>query len=145
MLTFVWKLGFFTADISDDYNLPRFQLYRNDYSQSNVRTFYGTAMYVANNILCSQIPYRFNYNQVEITIMVTNHLIKHLHVIGIYRSKSKVTTAKLVDALKHLHDTKLVNVVPTLVLGDFNINLLEDTSEKKALSKYLIEEKGYTQ
>lgn len=63
----------------------------------------------------------------------------------IYRSKSKVTTTKLVDALKHLHDTKLANVVPTLVLGDFNINLLEDTSEKKALSKYLIEEKGYTQ
>ena len=77
--------------------------------------------------------------------MVTNNLIKHLHVIGIYRSKSKVTTTKLVDALKHLHDTKLANVVPTLVLGDFNINLLEDTSEKKALSKYLIEEKGYTQ
>ena len=71
-----------TADISDDYNLPKFQLYRNDYSQSNVRTSYGTAVYVANNILCSQIPYRFNYNQVEITIMVTNHLIKHLHVIG---------------------------------------------------------------
>ena len=134
-----------SADTNDDYNLPRFHLYRNDYSQSNVRTSYGTAMYVAKTILCSQIPYRFNYNQVEITIMVTNHPIEDLHVIGIYRSKSKVTTRKLIDALKHLHDTKLANVVPTLVLGDFNINLLEETSDKKALSKYLIEQKGYTQ
>lgn len=133
------------SDTNDDYNLPRFHLYRNDYSQSNIRSSYGSAMYVANNILCSQIPYRFNYNQVEITIIVNDNPIKDLHVIGIYRSKSKVTIPKLIDALKHLHDTKLANVVPTLLLGDFNINLLEDKSDKKSLLKYLIERKGYTQ
>ena len=34
---------------------------------------------------------------------------------------------------------------PVIILGDFNVNLNENASEKNTLSKYLIEEKKYVQ
>jgi len=35
--------------------------------------------------------------------------------------------------------------VPAVILGDLNVNLLECNSEQKAVERYLIKEKGYTQ
>lgn len=35
--------------------------------------------------------------------------------------------------------------MPVVLLGDFNVNLLEKTSEEKALTRCLVEERGYTQ
>lgn len=35
--------------------------------------------------------------------------------------------------------------MPVVLLGDFNVNLLEKTSEQKALTRCLVEERGYTQ
>ena len=34
---------------------------------------------------------------------------------------------------------------PVILLGDFNINLQENTSDKNSLSRYLIQEKQYVQ
>ena len=34
---------------------------------------------------------------------------------------------------------------PTILLGDFNINLMENTPNNKSLFRYLIEEKKYVQ
>ena len=34
---------------------------------------------------------------------------------------------------------------PVIILGDFNVNLFENASDKNTLSKYLIEEKQYVQ
>ena len=51
-----------------------------------------------------------------------------------------------VDALKHLHSTYINDPnTPVIILGDFNVNLFENTSDKNTLSKYLIEEKQYVQ
>ena len=133
-------------DKDDAYQLSGFTLFRNDFHQSNIRTCYGTAVYIKKNVNCAEIPYRFNFNNVEITIMVLSHPIPNLHLIAIYRSKTNVKLSKLIDALRHLHDSKLTDCsIPVVLLGDFNVNLMEQTTERRALTKYLIEERGYRQ
>ena len=62
-------------DKDDVYNKEGFTLYRNGYNQSPTRSCYGSAVYVKNQIHCKAIPHRFNFNEVEITIMVTDQLI----------------------------------------------------------------------
>lgn len=53
---------------------------------------------------------------------------------------------KFIDALNYLHDSKLTNPdIPVVLLGDFNVNILEKASEQKALTRCLVEEIGYTQ
>ena len=89
------------ADRGDTYQLREFTLY----SQSNIRTCYGTAVYIKNDLNCTKIPYRCNFNNLEITVTVLSQLISNIHVIGIYCSKTKVTISQLIDALTHLHNS----------------------------------------
>ena len=78
--------------------------------------------------------------------MVLCQPIPNIHVIGIYRSKTKVTISQLIDALTRLHNSVLIEpTIPTVLLGDFNIDLMQANSEQKALNKYFITDKGYTQ
>ena len=134
------------SDRDDTYQLSQFTLYRNDFSQSNIRTCYGTAVYIKNYLNCTKIPYRCNFNNLEITVMVLSQPIPNIHVIGIYRSKTRVTISQLIDALTHLHNSVLIEpTIPTVLLGDFNIDLKQPNTEQKALTKYLITDKGYTQ
>jgi len=51
--------------------------------------------------------------------------------------------SKLIDALNHLDATEVKSPVPCILLGDFTINLLEETTEKRAIARCLIEERGY--
>jgi endonuclease/exonuclease/phosphatase family metal-dependent hydrolase len=54
--------------------------------------------------------------------------------------------SRFINALKHFHSTFLNNPnTPVIVLGDFNVNLTENSSDKNILCKYLIEEKQYVQ
>ena len=133
------------SDNDEEYSIEKFNIYRNDFNQSRTRSSYGSVMYVAPSLPIAQTPQRFNLNIVEITIMVTDTPIQHLHIVGVYRSKSLVKISELLNALKNLHETILSNATPTCLLGDFNVNLLEDCSETNTLSGYLIQEKGYTQ
>ena len=91
-------------------------------------------------------PLRCNYNDVEMTLIRVNQPVNNLHIVGIYRSKCKVKTSRFIDALKILH-SDIINDpnAPVILLGDFNINLRENTSDKNALSRYLIEEMQYAQ
>jgi len=50
--------------------------------------------------------------------------------------KTKVTISQLIDALILIFST---------LLGDFNIDLMQVNSGQKALKKYLITDRGYTQ
>ena len=133
-------------DRDDVYQLRGFTLYRNDFNLSNIRTCYGTAVYVKNDLNCTHLPCRFNTNNVEITIMVLSQPIPNIHVIGVYRSKTKVPISQFLDALTHLHNSVLTDpTIPTILLGDFNVNLMEVSAEQKALKKSLITDRGYTQ
>jgi len=48
-------------DRDDTYQLSKLTLYRNDFNQSNIRTCYGTALYIKNDLNCTKIPYRYNF------------------------------------------------------------------------------------
>ena len=66
--------------------------------------------------------------------------------MGIYRSTSKAKITRFINALKHLHSTFLNDPnIPVVILGDFNVNLYENASDRNTLCKYLIDEKQYVQ
>ena len=133
------------SDRDDTYGLPGFNLYRNDFHQSNIRTSYGTAVYIKNDLKCIEIPYRFNTNNVEITVTVLSHPVPNFHIVGINRSKI-VKISHLIEALTHLYNSVLMEpTIATVLLGHFNVNLMQDSTEQKALKAFLITDKGYTQ
>ena len=133
-------------DNNELYQIPGFHLYRNDFNPDGTRTPYGTAVYVKDNMQLILEPSRCNYNHVEITLLKVNKPINNLHIVAIYRSKSKVRISMFIDALKHLHSTYIKDPnTPVLILGDFNVNLFENTSDENTLCKYLIEERQYVQ
>lgn len=135
-----------SSDSDDLYNISGFHIYRNDYNQSHTRSCYGSVVYLKNGFHCTELPYRFNFNDVEITILVINQPIPNLHIIGIYLSETKVNMPNFIDVLNHLYNMKLSNPeTPAILMGDFNVNFLEKTSEQQRLTTCLIREKGYTQ
>ena len=104
---------------------------------------YGTAVYIKNDLNCTEIPYRFNVN----TVTVLSQPVPNIHVVGIYRSKT-VRMSQLIDALTHLCKSVLTKPkIPTIhvLLGDFNINLMQETAEQRALRAFLITNRGCTQ
>ena len=64
-------------------------------------------VYLKNGFHCTELPCRFNFNDVEITIMVINQPIPNLHIIGIDRSETKVNMPNFIDVLNHLYNMKL--------------------------------------
>lgn len=131
-------------DHDDDYALQGFQIFRNDYNASSaLRSPYGSVLYVKNDLDCVYRSFRYNYNDVEITVCILNKPVNHLHVVGIYRSKSKVTVKNLLEVLNYLHNS-ILKEVPGAIFGDFNVDLLVASSEQKALIRNFTD-KGYTQ
>ena len=141
------ETGLCTAHSNTDFALKYFDMYRNDYYvNSSSRSMYGTIVYIRNTVGCVCGGVRYNYNGVEITVTIVNQPVKNLHIISIYRSKSKVVLRNFINALDYVHETVLHGrKVPTVLLGDFNVNLVGLNSEKTALERNLIENRGYTQ
>ena len=84
------------SDCNATYEMANFNLFRNDFnSNSNVRSSYGMAMYIKSNIDCATTPFRSNFNNIELTVCVLNDPVPNLHLVGIYRSKSKANQQKL--------------------------------------------------
>ena len=134
-------------DNDGDYSLESFNLFRNDIEPHFVnRTPYGSAMYIKNSLDCSTLPFRYNYNKVEITVTVINHpsSIAHIYVVSIYRSPTKVKFSTFIEALDYLQTTQLVNK-PAIIFGDFNVDLSKNSHEQKALLSNMVQSKGYTQ
>ena len=90
-------------------------------------------------------PSELNFNDVEITVSVVSGPVSDLHILGIYRSKSKVNLRQFIDALNIVLDGIPNQSTPIVILGDFNVNLLEMSSESRVLTRYLVEQRGYTQ
>ncbi|CAB4033345.1 ATP-dependent DNA helicase PIF1 [Paramuricea clavata] len=122
-------------DNDDDYSLEGFDLFRNDIEPQIVtRTPCGSAIYIKNSLDCIILPFRYNYNKVEITITVINHPSSngHVHIVGIYLSPTKVKFSQFIEALDHLQTTHLVNQ-QAIIFGDFNVDLSKNSHEYKAL------------
>ena len=100
------ELGVIANDRDDLYKLDNFKLFRNDYNPlSDIRAPYGTAVYIQNDVVClCQWPFRYNYCNIEMTVIVVHSPIENMHVICIYRSKSKVRISKLIEGLLTLRN-----------------------------------------
>lgn len=134
-------------DNNGDYCFEGFQFFRNDIEPQIIRrTPYGTAIYIRNSLQCLSVPFRYNFNDVEITILVVNYLhpIEHVYIVGIYRSKTKVKLSKFIEALDYLETTILAGKA-TIIFGDFNIDLSRESSERKTLMLNMVQSKGYIQ
>ena len=108
--------------------------FRNDFMQNGTRTPYETAVYVKDDAQLISQPLRFNYNDVEMTLLTVNEPVNNLRIVGIYRSMSTVIITRFIDALKHLHSTILDDPnTPVIILEDFNFNLNENASDKYVL------------
>ena len=79
-------------------------------------------------------PSELNFNDVEITVSVVSGPVSDLHILGIYRSKSKVNLRQFIDALNIVLDGIPNQSTPIVILGDFNVNLLEMSSESRVLT-----------
>ena len=135
------------SDPEENYQLNGFRLFRNDvFPENHTRTCYGTAVYMKNEVCCVCPPANANLNDVEITVSVVSGPVSDLHVVGIYRSKSKVNLKRFIYAINSLLNYIIPDQnTPTVILGDFNVNLLEMYLDSKALTKCLVEQRGYTQ
>ncbi len=121
-------------DSNDLYQIASFQVFRNDFVTHATRTPYGTVVYIKENVQLLSKPPRCNYNDIE--MIRVNQPVHNLHIVAIYRSTSKIKIARFINALKHLHSTFLNDPnTPVIFLGDFNVNLNENASEKNTLSK----------
>ena len=140
------QTALFSNDANALFEIPGFQLFRSEFLQKGTRTPYGTVAYIKRDAQLISQPLRCNYNDVEMTLVTASQPVNNLHIIGIYRSTSKVRITRFIDALKHLHSTILDDPnTPVIILGDFNVNLNENASDKNTLCKYLMEEKHYVQ
>ena len=140
------ETGLCVRDADQTFDIPTFTLHRNDINSSQLRTKYGTAFYIKNNIKCVLNPLRCNYNGVEITIMTLHYNNIPLHIIEIYRSSSLVTIRKLIEGLKYIHDEhNLDSSCSKIFIGDFNVNIRESSPDTKKLLDYFLSEKKYTQ
>ena len=134
-----------SRDQNENFLISNFTLHRNDFDSSEIRPKYGTAVYIKNNIHVVQDPFRCNYNEVEITLMSLHYNDMPLYIIGIYRSSSKVSNTRLIDALKHVHRVHNLDCsCSKIFIGDFNVNIKSTSADQKALLNYFITE-GYTQ
>ena len=109
------------------------------FPECNTRTCYGTAFYIKNEVHCVCPLIRANFNDVEITVSVVSGPVSDLHILGIYRSKSKVNLRQFIDALNIVLDGIPNQSTPIVILGHFNVNLLEMSSESRVLTRYLVE------
>jgi len=103
------------------------------------RTRYGTAVYIKSDLNHTEIWY-----DVEITVTVLSHPVPNTPVVGIYQSKTG-RISRLIEALTHLHKSVLTEPrIAILLFGDLNINLMQETTEQKALKAFLITNREYT-
>ena len=83
-------------DNNDFYQIPGFQLFRNDFMSHGTRTPYGTAVYIQENVQLLSEPLKCNHNHAEITLIrVSQPTVHDLHIVGIYHLNSNVKTSNM--------------------------------------------------
>ena len=115
------------SDSTDNYITEEFEVSRSDFSTN--RTAYGSAVYHKKSLNCKVSP--CNVGTVEMTCVKFSSHIRNLHVVGIYcRPKEKwININKALTHLRTLVDPK----EPLIIMGDFNIDILKNTSKKQKL------------
>ena len=103
---------------------------------------HGIAVYTKENIVNTK-QQSLNSNNVEITITTINTKSGSIQIIAIYRAPT-VPMHSFLQALKKLF-TVIVPSIQTLIMGDFNVDLLQDNADKNKLLSFLVKSKNFKQ
>ncbi|KAJ8048374.1 ATP-dependent DNA helicase PIF1 [Holothuria leucospilota] len=109
---------------------------------SPIHSPYGTAIYTRDSIVIRQQK-SCNFNNVEISHVTIDTMTGTLQIIVIYRSKT-VSMQCFENALKYLF-TLIDSSQPTVITGDFNVDILKDTPDKFKLHSVLMDSLNYRQ
>ncbi len=129
-------------DFNERYQLANFDLHRNDHVPYNShKTPYGLAVY-AKQSMPSTI-FTSNFNGVELSVTKLHEPKYTVTVVSNYGSRLLATIRQLIEAIDQLHHSVLtIENHPIIILGDFNVNLLQPSSERTQLDSYM---NGYRQ
>ncbi|KAJ8049090.1 ATP-dependent DNA helicase pfh1 [Holothuria leucospilota] len=127
----------------EEVNIEGYKVFLNFPSHaSSVHSPYGTAIYTRDGIVIRQQE-SCTFNNVEISHVTIDTMTGTLQIIVIYRSKT-VPLQHLENALKHLF-TLVDPSQPTVLTGDFNVDILKDTPDKFKLQSLLVDSLNYRQ
>ena len=127
----------------EDFAMTGFQLHRNDNTEDLCsKAVYGTVVYTKQHITYRTEPLGQTCDNIEITVAILDEPIPNLHLISVYRSP-KVSMITLLNVMQLIHN-HILQGKPAIIMGDFNVNLLEDSSQRSALLSEM-NNIGYTQ
>lgn len=118
--------------IETDITVQNYRLKRFDWKKSNA-TAYGLAMYLHDNVTYSNVHSVQSLNNagtaMEAVVLIVDgmNIMPSIQVIGLYVSPK--------TGIKEIHDfissIELQSDIPVVIVGDFNINLKDDSSKCK--------------
>ena len=133
---------FSVNDSTQDIALPGFQLpFRNDESSpTHQRPAHGMAVYVTPNKNFTTSSTQHNYKSVEVTLTTISHAldqkVSNLNVVGIY-SAPRTQLNHLKRAIQGLIEKENLQNTPTVLLGDFNIDISHQSPQSRQLLTFL--------
>ena len=140
------ETGLIKKDTRDQYSIAIFKhICRFDaVSALPARSKYGTIIYseIAFQETCCK---RYiSQDSIEIVIIKMNQPLQNLQIISIYCSINKASLKELTNAFSCTH-TYIDPHSPTIIAAYFNMDLLQDSSERWQLQSLLIHTFGYHQ
>ena len=131
------------SDSNDDYNIEGFDVFRNDdATQQPTRPYHGTVIYSKFSNLQST-PRSLNQQGTYLTLTVHKTLYGIVQVISVYRSPAPSVDAFL-NAFNNLMEM-VEYTLPTVILGDFNVDLFQQNASTRKITKLMTETYNYTQ
>lgn len=127
-----------STTFTQDLHLDGYQLFLN---KSGYSPACGTAIYT-NSYIVTTNQQSFNSNGIEMTATTANTTSGTVQIVAIYRPPA-VSMQLLLQVLSNFI-TPLPDCTKTLVMGDFNVNLLQDNIDKEKLLR-LMKTKNFEQ
>ncbi|XP_071855229.1 uncharacterized protein [Apostichopus japonicus] len=116
---------------NDELFIEGFTLFKNIPSHAPVSNSpYGTVIYTKNNIT-TLTEHTLNTNNIEISLTTKDTCAGTVQIALIYRS-NKVPMQQFHDELSNFL-SHIDHTQQTLIIGDFNVDVLQNTPEKKSL------------
>lgn len=128
-------------DTLESTTLGNFDQYRKDCLDGNCqRSPYGTALYMRYPV--NIIEFHESFQGIELLVF-QSELIENITFVMLYKHP-KTPVERLCAALRTI-STEYINTTYSIIMGDFNVNWANHSSEKAALQTLLVENLHYEQ
>ena len=127
-LIFLVETKLCSNDSDLEYELPTFRLFRNDYSK--LRSSYGSAVYYKQgmDINCLSL----HLHNVEIILLKLSNAVHNIQVASLY-CRPNDSVKEICAVITQLKNSYLTPNIPLIIMGDFNVDLLQDNARSKQL------------